>query len=195
MQTWAGSPRPASTLATARRFALPALVGCAAIAGLAARVAVYRSSLAELDADEAVWGLMARAATHGHFSTFFWGQAYGGTQEVAAVAALFAIGGTHVFLMRIVPIVLSAAAALIVWRIGLRTLGETAAVVAGCVMWIWPPYVIWKVDIWHGFYASGLVYAALIILFTLRLDEHPSRRDAAVFGLLLGLAFWQTLQI
>jgi 4-amino-4-deoxy-L-arabinose transferase-like glycosyltransferase len=148
-----------------------------------------------LDADEAVWGLMARAALHGDASTFFWGQAYGGTQEVAAVAGLFALGGTHVFLMRVVPIVLGAAAAIVVWRIGRRTIGELPAVVAGCVMWIWPPYVIWKLDVWHGFYASGLVYSALIILFALRLDAQPSRRDAAVFGLLLGLAFWQTLQI
>ena len=61
-------------------------------------------------------------------------------------------------------------------------------------MWIWPPYVIWKLDA-HGFTGSGLLYSALIILFTLRLDERPSRRDAAVFGLLVGLAFWQTLQI
>ena len=138
---------------------------------------------------------MARAAQHGHVSAFFWGQAYGGTQEVAAVAALFAIGGTHVFLMRIVPIVLGAVAAVVVWRVGRRTIGELPAVVAGCVMWIWPPYVIWKLDVWHGFYASGLVYSALIMLVALRLDQQPSKRDAAVFGLLLGLAFWQTLQI
>ncbi len=97
--------------------------------------------------------------------------------------------------MRIVPIALGAATALVVWRIGRRTIGELPAIVAGCVMWIWPPYVIWKLDVWHGFYGSDLLYSALIILFALRLDERPSRRDAGVFGLLLGLAFWQTLQI
>jgi hypothetical protein len=165
------------------------------IGGLVARVIVYRSSIAEVDADEAIWGLMARHAAHGHISAFYWGQAYGGTQEVLLVAALFATAGTHVFLMRLVPIALGAATAFVVWRIGRRTIGEFPAVVAGCLAWIWPPYVIWKLDVWHGFYGSGLLYSALIILFALRLDERPSKRDAAVFGLLLGLAFWQTLQI
>ncbi len=171
------------------------LVGCSALGGIVARVVVYRSSIGGVDADEAIWGLMAHHAAHGHIGAFYWGQAYGGTQEVAAVGALFAVAGTHVFVMRLVPIVLGAATALVVWRVGRRTVGELPAIVAACVAWIWPPYVIWKLDVWHGFYGSGLLYSALIILFTLRLDANGSRRDAAVFGFLLGLAFWQTLQI
>lgn len=171
------------------------LVGVVAIGGLAARMIVYRSSIGWVDADEAAWGLMARHAAGGHFSSFFWGQGYGGTQEVAVVGALFAVAGTHLVLMRIVPIVLAAATALVVWRIGRRTIGELPAIVAGCVIWVWPPYLFWKLTIWHGFYGSGLLYAALIILFALRLDERPSRRDAGLFGLLVGLGLWQSLQI
>ena len=191
----ADSPTTAGASANTRRLVVASIVGCVAIAGLAARVVVYRSSISYLDADEAVWALMAREVGHGHISAFYWGQAYGGTQEVALVGALFWAAGTHVFLMRLVPIALAAAAALVVWRIGRRTIGELPAIVAGCLVWIWPPYVIWKLDVWHGFYGSGLLYATLILLLVLRLDERPSRRDAAVFGLLLGLGFWQTLQI
>jgi hypothetical protein len=193
-------PRP-STLAPGRfhsssqPLVLYALAGCVVAAGLVLRAIVYRSSIGYVDADEAVWGLMARHAFDGQLSSFYWGQAYGGTQEVIAVALLFAIGGTHVFLMRAVPILLSAAAAIVVWRIGRRTLGELQGVVAGLVFWIWPPYLIWKLNVWHGFYGTGVLYAALIVLFVLRLDEAPNRRDAIVLGLLLGLAFWQSVQI
>jgi Dolichyl-phosphate-mannose-protein mannosyltransferase len=191
----ADSQTTAGASTNTRRLVVASIVACAAIAGLVARVVVYRSSIGRVDADEAVWALMARDVAHGHISAFYWGQAYGGTQEVVLVGALFWAAGTHVFLMRLVAIVLAAATALVVWRIGRRTIGELPAVVAGCLVWIWPPYVIWKLDVWHGFYASGLLYSALIVLFVLRLDERPSRRDAALLGLLLGLGFWQTLQI
>ena len=120
----ADSPLAAHSNAATRRLVIASLVGCAVIGGLVARVIVYRSPIGYVDADEAVWGLMARHAVHGEISAFFWGQAYGGTQEVLAVAALFAAFGTHVFLMRIVPIALGAATAFVVWRIGRRTIGS-----------------------------------------------------------------------
>jgi Dolichyl-phosphate-mannose-protein mannosyltransferase len=187
--------RRAETTTKTWPVALCILVSLVAIGGLAGRVIVYRSSIGWVDADEAVWGLMARHFAHGHFTTFFWGQGYGGTQEVALVGALFAIAGTHVFLMRIVPIALTAVTAFVVWRIGRRTTGELPAITAACLIWIWPPYLLWKLNIWHGFYGSGLLYAALIILFVLRLDESPSLRDAGVLGLLVGLGIWQSVQI
>ncbi len=61
---------------------------------------------------------MARHAAHGHVSAFFWGQSYGGTQEVVAVAVLFALAGTHLVLMRAVPIAFSVAAALVLRQVG-----------------------------------------------------------------------------
>jgi hypothetical protein len=182
-------------LSSSQRLALYALGALVVIAGVVLRAIVYHSSIGYVDADEAVWGLMARTAFDGDLSAFYWGQAYGGTQEVVAVALLFALGGTHVFLMRIVPILLAAVTALVVWRIGRRVLGDFQGIVAGLVFWIWPPYLLWKLNVWHGFYGTGVLYAALIILIVLRLDEEPNRRDAVVLGLVLGLAFWQTLQI
>ena len=50
-------------------------------AGILLRVWVYRSTLGIPDSDEAVVGLMARHILHGQITTFFWGQAYGGSQE------------------------------------------------------------------------------------------------------------------
>jgi 4-amino-4-deoxy-L-arabinose transferase-like glycosyltransferase len=167
----------------------------AVLAGILLRAAVHWSSLGILDGDEAVWGLMVRHALDGELTAFYWGQGYGGTQEVLLTVPLFALMGTSVLAMRAVPVLLTAVAALLVWRIGRRTIGEPAATFAAALFWVWPPYLIWKSDRAHGFYGSGLVLAALVLLLVLRLVERRSRRDMALLGLVLGLAWWQTPQV
>src|SRR5919205_2191507 len=124
-----------------RQRPAPYVIAAAAIAlGIGFRVAIYRSSIGHLGTDEAVWGLMARHAEHGELSAFFWGQAYGGTQEVLPVALLFRLFGTHLVLMRLVPVVFSLAAIFVVWRIGRRLGGDTVGLTAALLLWIWPIY-------------------------------------------------------
>ena len=174
---------------------LRAVLWAGVVAGVVLRVAVYRSSLGVLDGDEAVWGLMARHLLDGEFPTFFWGQGYGGTLEVFPTALLFALFGTSTIAMRLVPVVLTAVAAVLVWRVGRRTVGEPAARVAAVLLWVWPPYLVWKSERAHGFYGSGLVLVCLVLLLAVRLAERRSRVDAALLGLVLGLGWWQTPQI
>jgi 4-amino-4-deoxy-L-arabinose transferase-like glycosyltransferase len=174
---------------------LRAVLCAAVVAGVVLRAVVYRSSLGVLDGDEAVWGLMARHLLDGEFSTFFWGQGYGGTLEVIPTALLFWLFGTSTVAMRLVPIVLTGVAAVLVWRIGRRTVGEPAARIAAVLLWVWPPYLVWKSERAHGFYGSGLVLVCLVLLLAVRLAERRSRVDAALLGLVLGLGWWQTPQI
>src|SRR5687767_7832504 len=53
---------------------LSLVLAVAIVAGLALRIWVLTTPLGTLDADEAVWGLMARHALDGELSTFYWGQ-------------------------------------------------------------------------------------------------------------------------
>ena len=69
--------------------------------------------------DEAVVGLMANAILHGHFSAFYWGQAYGGA-EPYAVAGMFALFGHSDLVLRLTPVLLFGGAALLTWRATLR---------------------------------------------------------------------------
>ena len=69
------------------------------------------------------------------------------------------------------------------------------AAVAAAIFWIWPPFLIYKLTHQWGFYASGVLYCVLLILLGLRVVEQPSTLRAAVFGLVLGLAGWETEQI
>ncbi len=168
------------------------LVGAA---GVALHVWIYRSKLGIPDSDEGIVGLMVRHILHGQIPTFFWGQAYGGSQEALLTAPLFAVFGSSWLALRIVPIVLSGVAALVVWRVGRRTIGERAGAAAGALFWIWPPFVLFKLTHAWGFYASGVVYCGLLMLLALRIVERPDRVRVGLFGLVGGLAFWQTSQI
>jgi len=181
------------TVATASRRFLP-VVGIAA--GIALRIWIIRTpELGYLDSDEAVPGLMARHFVHGEFSSFYWGQHYGGTAEVALLAAVFLIVGSHVVVLELVPMVLYGISALIVWRIGRRTIGEPGATVAGLLLWLWPAYFVWRSTREYGYYGVLLVCGVTLVLFALRLRERPSLLDATGFGTALGVGWWSSPQI
>jgi hypothetical protein len=148
------------------------------------------------NSDEAIVGLMVRhIINHGQIGTFYWGQAYGGFQEALLTVPVFLIGGSTWFGLRLVPIGLSAVASLLIWRVGRRTIGEPAARVAGAVFWLWPSFNLYTLTHQYDFYASNVVYCALLLLLALRILERPDRARIGLFGLVLGLAFWQTAQI
>jgi hypothetical protein len=167
----------------------------AGLVGIGLRIWAYRATLGTPNADEAVVGLMARHMIHGEFPTFYWGQAYGGSQEAFLTVPLFAVAGSSWLALRIVPILLNAVAAVLVWRVGRRTFGEPAASVAAALFWIWPPFLVYQLTHQNGFYASNVVYCSLLLLFALRVVERPSASRVGLLGLVIGLAFWQTAQI
>ena len=90
---------------------------------------------------------------------------------------------------------LAAVTALLVWRVGRRTVGEPAATVAAALFWVWPPFAIYKLTHQNGFYASDVLYAALLALLALRVVERPERLRVGLLGLVFGLAFWESSQI
>jgi hypothetical protein len=185
---WSTGGRPAAVI--------PGLTfAAAAAAGIALRVWLYRSALGIPNSDEAVVGLMARHMIDGQFATFFWGQAYGGSQEALLAVPGFVIAGSGWLALRAIPLVLFLATLVLVWRIGLRTIGPRAASVAVALYWIWPSFVIYVLTHELGFYGSDVFYCALVLLLALRLAEQPDRARAGLLGLVAGLAFWQTSQI
>jgi 4-amino-4-deoxy-L-arabinose transferase-like glycosyltransferase len=177
------------------RRALPAIVAAALAAGVVLRVWVLASPLGALDADEGVWGLMAKRFAEGHFATFYWGQSYGGTLETFLTAPVVAVGGANTVAVRAVPLALFAVATFLVWRVGRRTVGEPAALVAAAAYALWPAYLIWKSTRAHGFYGVATVLTLLVLLLALRLRERDSRLDLALLGLLLGVGWWTSPQV
>ena len=172
-----------------------AVVVALAAMGVVLRVWILGSELGALDADEAVPGTMARHVLDGELTAFYWGQAYGGTQETLLTAGLFALTGSSVEALRSVPLVLFAVGSLLTWRIGIRTVGEPYARLAAGVFWVWPTYVVWKSTRAHGYYGTAVVLTLVVLLLVLRLAERTSRRDLVLLGLGLGLGLWATPQV
>ena len=175
-----------------RAATLLVVVGGALAIGL--RAWVMASPFGALDGDEAVWGLMALHVFDGEVSSFFWGQAYGGTHEVLLSAPVLALAGASTAPLRAVPLALFAAATVLVWRVGRRTVGEPAARLAALLFVVWPAYLVWKSAHAHGFYGAGLVLSLLVVLFALRLAELPRAADLFGLGLAAGLGWWATPQ-
>jgi Dolichyl-phosphate-mannose-protein mannosyltransferase len=185
----------AATTRLASRRGLVALAVAGAAGGIVLRVWLLLSPLGALDADEAVVGLLAKGILHGTLPVFFPGQGYGGTQEEFLTAPLVALFGLSTATIRVVPLALWAASALLVWRIGRRILDERRAVLAAVVFWIWPAYFDWKSTRAHGFYGSELFLGLAVLLLVLRLREGRSRRDAVLLGLTLGCGLWSSPQV
>jgi hypothetical protein len=190
----AAESRPAE----ARRLAVSRwtiLYGAAAVAGVLLRVWWFRSNMSIPNSDESVVGLMVLHAEHGDVSGFFWGSPYSGPQEVLASVPFFAVFGANYYALRVVPILLTAVTSLLIWRVGRRTIGEPAAGIAGALFWVWPPFNLFQLTQHQSFYAADVFYCALVLLVALRAVEKPDRVRVGLFGLVVGLAFWQTPQI
>jgi hypothetical protein len=177
------------------RAGLATFAAAGATVAIALRAWVAASPLGGLDADEAVWGLMTLRALEGSFDVFFWGQSYGGTQEVLLGVPVFAAAGSGTASVRVVPLALFALGAVLVWRLGRRLLGEPGATAAAVFYAIWPAYLVWKSTRGHGFYGAAMVCSLLVLLLALRLSEQPRRTDAVLFGLALGVGWWATPQV
>src|SRR5215469_13264428 len=100
------------------------LIAVGAVAGIALRVWVYGGLLGAPDSDEAIVGLMVRHALHGHLTTFYWDQPYGGSQEALLGVPVFAVFGSGLLQLRVISMTLYAVASVIVWRVGRRTVSE-----------------------------------------------------------------------
>jgi Dolichyl-phosphate-mannose-protein mannosyltransferase len=171
-----------------------ALVAAAVLAGIALRGWVLGSPLGTLDADEAIVGLMARHVIEGEFSVFYWGALYGGSQDALLTAAVFAVVGSSVLALKLVSVAIFAVAAVLVWRVGRRTVGEPAARIGAALFWLWPPFLVWWSTKERGYFGTGLVIGLAALLLALRLRERDSRVDAAALGFAVGLGLWVTVQ-
>ena len=165
------------------------------VLGLAARVAFYTSRFGRFDSDEAVGGLMARDALHGHLTTFYWGQGYGGPLETWLAAPLVGLFGSGWLELRLIPIACCAVASLATWRVGLRTIGRAGAMTAAALFWFFPMTLLWRTTNFYVIYAGSTMLGIVTVLQVLRMWERPTRRGMFILGLVAGVGIWQSFQL
>lgn len=186
----------ARQIAAAKRRPLMALaVTVTVLAGAALRLFIARSSLGQLNADEAIVGLMARHVLLGEFPAFYWGQEYGGSLEAILAAPLLALAPTSIAAVKAVPQIFHVIGAVFCYLIGRRIATKEAGLFAGLLFWIWPAFSIWWSTKESGFYGVTLVTGLAAWLLALRIDEGPRHRDWLPLGLVAGQGWWASPQI
>ena len=185
----APSPEPAGRPPWVLALALVAL-----LAGAAARTWILREHVSPTESDEAVLALIGLHFARGDVHLMYWGQPYGGPLESLVAAPLLLLFGPSVLVTKLVGTAFCLASAVLVWRIGRRTVGDTAGLLGGALLWVWPPYFVFystKMSIYFG----SLFLAVVVALQLVRLATgDPGRWWAPVTGVAAGLAFWASPQ-
>jgi len=164
------------------------------LAGTVQRWWVAAHPIGTLTSDGAVTGLMAlRLLHHGQLTAYTWGNAYGGSLEAAATAAVFLIAGVGTAQLLATTALTSALCALALWRAGRHIVGEQAALVGALAFWVWPATFIWRSLKPSGTYMVGLALALCAVgaLAKLKNGDRTWRRSA-IAGLWCGLALWSS---
>ncbi|MEO7837246.1 MAG: hypothetical protein ABIS21_06350 [Acidimicrobiales bacterium] len=177
-------------LPTRRVLAGRVAVAAIIVGGLLLRLWILNSNLGPIDSDEAVGGLIARDFAHGRGAVFLWGNVYGGTFEAILAAPLLAITGASAVAWKSVMVVMYACACVLTWRIGLRTVGPSAARLGASLMWLAPAPLVLMSTKARLYYGTALVLTCALLLLSLRLVARRSRTDMALLGLVLGLGVW-----
>jgi len=129
--------------------------------------------------------------------TFFWGQSYGGV-EPYVVALWSFVAGSGAVSLNSVPMVLSAVAAVLAWRIGLRVVPpgmKVLALAAGAVLWVWPDVVIYNSTRELGFRGVTVVAGLALLLMAFWVIGRPSPFNIGVLGIVAGIGWWSSPEI
>ncbi len=145
----------------------------------------------EIDADEAVVGLMALQVPR-ELPVFFWEQHYLGSLEALVAAGMFAIFGPSGAVLKAVPAAFSLLFVALVYLTGRHSFGTGPALLSAAYLAVPPSFLaVWSVKA-RGGYAELLATGQLFLFLCQMVAERPGRgaRLAALGGLVGGLALW-----
>jgi 4-amino-4-deoxy-L-arabinose transferase-like glycosyltransferase len=161
-----------------------------ALAGVVLRWYVLQSPIGGLDADEATSSLVSRQILDGKWPAFIAPLERGGALLAYPRALVLALFGPNVVATKLIEVVVYAAACVLVWRVGRRIFGEREGQLAGAVMWVFSPAMVWESTKVMLYYTPALVLATLVLLICVRQYQGESMRDIAWLGFVVGLGVW-----
>ncbi len=162
------------------------------LAALALRLYLLAGPQTELEADEAIVGLMARHILEGERPTFYYMQPYMGSLEAYVAAGFFALLGSSTFALKLVPLVAALIFVALVFATGYRLGGIGAAAISGLYVAVAPAFLaLWSLKA-RGGYVEILVMGQLLILLALGIGNRRRVRmwEGALLGLVAGLGLW-----
>ncbi len=149
-----------------------------------------------LTSDEAVVGLAARAALHGHFSAFYWGQHYGGGETYAVAGVLGALNGGPAGLNATAAALALVAAVLVGVAVRSVTADGRLGLLAGGAAWVWSYAVVWNSVRENGFRQLVLCAGLAMLLLALRIWRGGAQVWVyAALGLAAGIGWWASPEL
>ncbi|PKO18473.1 MAG: hypothetical protein CVU39_03270 [Chloroflexi bacterium HGW-Chloroflexi-10] len=149
------------------------------------------------NSDEAIVGLMAKHILLGERPVFFYGQAYMGSLDAYLVAFGFAVLGKHIWVIRIVQIILySLTLSFIYFTVNIVFENLKAAFFTALIMVVAPVNVILYTTASLGGYGEALFLGCAAILITSVLLKQAKKSEGSnyflffLLGLATGLGIW-----
>ena len=160
-----------------------------------------------MDADEALLGVQAQHILQGERPIYYYGQPYMGSLEAYLVAIVFALAGSSLWTLRIVPMILSLVVVWLTWCLA-GALADGAKLSLATRRWFMtvaallaslPPLynVVMELRTWGGhieIYILMLLLLYSVLRLTQRWDAGASRWEIAVrwavIGFIVGLGIW-----
>jgi hypothetical protein len=160
-----------------------------------------------MDTDEALLGVQAQHILQGERPIYYYGQPYMGSLEAYLVAIVFALAGSSVWTLRIVPMILSLVVVWLTWCLA-GALADSAKLSSVARRWFMtvaallatlPPLYdgVMELRTWGGHietYILMLLLLYAVLRLTQRWDRGAQGREIAIrwvmIGFMIGLGVW-----
>ena len=153
------------------------------------------------NADEAIVALMARHINQGELPVFFYGQAYMGSLDAIFVALGFRLFGEHVWIIRVIQIVLYLGTVFSITLLGKKLLeSNKAALFVGLLAAIPPVNISLYTSVSLGGYGETLLLGNLLLLIGIKIIESIQNENSLsinrtmflvlLWSVLAGFSFW-----
>jgi hypothetical protein len=163
------------------------------LVGLVLRLMMVRAPFGVVNSDEAIAGLMARGIRDGHFTTFYWGQNYGGSFEVYILASLGLIIPEHLAFF-FLPALESIFISFLIFQIAKSRLSREVSFLIAAMYLVFPALAVWNNARPMLFYQSTVLFGLTTIWL---LDQRFQIKKIyfwILIGVILGLSWWGSVQ-
>ena len=166
-----------------------ALVG---IVGIVLRWLVLESPAGVLNSDEAYTGLATLGILDGRFPVVVDGNRYSAVIEAYLFAPVLGVTGADIFVLKLIPILFWALAAILVYLAGTYLAGRRVGAVGGALVWITPGALLVVSTLAYVGYALGMAIAVATLVMAARVIDRDRAAvgSSAVLGALAGLGFY-----
>ncbi len=179
------------------RFGVRAFVAAAIVfvAGVVIRWLLFDTPAAVINADEAYTRVETFEILRGQFPIALGGTVYTFPVEAYLYTPFtYLFNGANVVPLKLLSTLSWLGAAVTLYFIGRRLVGERAGLIAAALCWITPGALMVLSITAYPAYASGMLVASLAFLVATMIIDTPapgaSRRMLVLFGVLAGFVFW-----